>query len=256
MKCKVVVPENDIGEDYVVGDIHGCYADLQECLETVRFNPDVDRLFSVGDIIDRGPDSFKCLSLLDEPWFYAVRGNHEQRMLDALRYVNPITLELDYSTGYNAGVIMKNWEINGGDWYRKLSISHQISVLSYFRDKVVGLPYLIQIPYHGFKIGLIHAEFKGNWWELTEEAIKVNPNIRAEILWGRTYAQMKTGASGIKDCGGVDVLIAGHTPRYSPFWRGNRLFIDTGAGKGGNLTLVSLKWLTTGLACGTLPPIQ
>jgi serine/threonine protein phosphatase 1 len=72
------VAANTRGRDFVVGDIHGWLEPLQAELDAVCFDPAVDRLFSVGDLIDRGPDSEQCLLLTREPWFFAVRGNHEQ----------------------------------------------------------------------------------------------------------------------------------------------------------------------------------
>ncbi|WP_303720074.1 metallophosphoesterase, partial [Pseudomonas aeruginosa] len=67
-----------------------------------------DLLISVGDIIDRGPDSMKCLQLMQEKWFYAVRGNHEQMALDALE-------NNDFSL----------WSINGGNWFTGLTVAQQ-----------------------------------------------------------------------------------------------------------------------------------
>lgn len=46
---------------WVVSDIHGCYQWLMDELKRRHFNPYDDLLISVGDIIDRGPDSLKCL---------------------------------------------------------------------------------------------------------------------------------------------------------------------------------------------------
>ena len=63
---------------WVVSDIHGCYQWLMDELKRRHFNPYEDLLISVGDVIDRGPDSVKCLQLIHEKWFRAVRGNHEQ----------------------------------------------------------------------------------------------------------------------------------------------------------------------------------
>jgi serine/threonine protein phosphatase 1 len=60
-----------------VGDIHGHFQRLQQCLEAVGFDPAVDRLFSVGDLVDRGPHSEAALDWLAQPWFHAVQGNHE-----------------------------------------------------------------------------------------------------------------------------------------------------------------------------------
>ncbi len=58
---------------WVVSDIHGCYQRLINELKQRGFNPDEDLLISVGDLIDRGPDSVKCLQLTEENWFRAVR---------------------------------------------------------------------------------------------------------------------------------------------------------------------------------------
>ena len=42
---------NDLGRDFAVGDIHGHFSRLQKKLDEIGFNQDVDRLFSVGDLI-------------------------------------------------------------------------------------------------------------------------------------------------------------------------------------------------------------
>ena len=68
---------------WVVGDLHGCRRELDLLLEQHKFDPQQDLLISVGDIIDRGPDSLGCLALLQEPWFRCVRGNHEEMALSA-----------------------------------------------------------------------------------------------------------------------------------------------------------------------------
>ena len=64
------VAANQRGRDFVVGDIHGWYGPLMAELEAVCFDPARDRLFSVGDLINRGPDSERCLLLTQEPWFF------------------------------------------------------------------------------------------------------------------------------------------------------------------------------------------
>lgn len=50
------------GRLFVVGDIHGCYDLLMQQLERVQFNFEKDLLIAVGDLVDSGPDSLKCLS--------------------------------------------------------------------------------------------------------------------------------------------------------------------------------------------------
>ena len=51
---------------------------LRALLHDIRFDPTRDRLFSVGDLVDRGPASEATLDLLDRPWCHVVRGNHEE----------------------------------------------------------------------------------------------------------------------------------------------------------------------------------
>ncbi len=66
----------------IIGDIHGCYTELQTLID--KFGPvDGDRIFCVGDIINRGPDSSKCLDLLRKLNVRSVMGNHEHWYLKA-----------------------------------------------------------------------------------------------------------------------------------------------------------------------------
>ena len=84
---------NAAGRDFVVGDIHGMFPALRELLARAGFDEECDRLFSVGDLIDRGPRSREALEWLAQPWFHAVRGNHEQLLLDSDDRVHPGPLD-------------------------------------------------------------------------------------------------------------------------------------------------------------------
>ena len=67
---------------YLIGDIQGCYVELQELLQRIDFNPRVDRLGCVGDLVNRGPDSLNVLRFLknlDDPLL--VLGNHDLYLL-------------------------------------------------------------------------------------------------------------------------------------------------------------------------------
>ncbi len=76
---------NNRGRDFVVGDIHGCLFALERLLEMVDFDTSKDRLFSVGDLIDRGPDPLGVVGLIEKGWFYPVKGNHEVMIVDFFR---------------------------------------------------------------------------------------------------------------------------------------------------------------------------
>ena len=71
---------NETGRDFVIGDLHGSFSLLEKMLEHVSFDTETDRLFSVGDLVDRGPESLECLELLQMPWFHSVYSNHENMM--------------------------------------------------------------------------------------------------------------------------------------------------------------------------------
>ena len=84
MKIYQRINGDDWRNVWVVGDLHGCYTNLMSRLDAVGFDPAQDLLISVGDLIDRGSENVECLDLINQPWFRAVRGNHEQMMLDAI----------------------------------------------------------------------------------------------------------------------------------------------------------------------------
>lgn len=79
------LPSNLTGRDFIVADLHGQREALLRLLRHVQFRPTQDRLFSVGNLVDRGPESFECLQLLTKPWFYGCLGDREARLLAWLR---------------------------------------------------------------------------------------------------------------------------------------------------------------------------
>jgi len=68
---------------YAVGDIQGCCKQLQELLRKIGFRPGHDRLWCVGDLVNRGPESLDTLRLLREldDSLAIVLGNHDLHFL-------------------------------------------------------------------------------------------------------------------------------------------------------------------------------
>lgn len=67
---------------YIIGDVQGCYTELQQLLELVDFNPQRDTLGFVGDLVNRGPDSLAVLRFIKNlPNAWVVLGNHELYLL-------------------------------------------------------------------------------------------------------------------------------------------------------------------------------
>jgi hypothetical protein len=73
-----------VGRTVIVGDVHGCRAELEALLSRVAFVPG-DRLVMVGDLIVRGPDPAGTLDLLARLGALSVRGNHDERILRCQR---------------------------------------------------------------------------------------------------------------------------------------------------------------------------
>ena len=100
-----------------IGDIHGCSAALDAILEAIRPRPD-DTIITLGDYIDRGPDSRgvidRLIDLAHRCHLVPLLGNHDQMLLDVRSGKNPIewlleiggTTTLDsYGPGRDIGFI-------------------------------------------------------------------------------------------------------------------------------------------------------
>src|SRR5438105_1258025 len=73
------VPQT-MGRTIIVGDVHGCRAELERLLDRVRFGGG-DCLVFVGDIVARGPDSLGVLDVVRRTGAVLVRGNHEEKLV-------------------------------------------------------------------------------------------------------------------------------------------------------------------------------
>jgi len=201
---------------WVVSDIHGCYQWLMDELKRRHFNPYEDLLISVGDIIDRGPDSVSCLALMHEKWFRAVRGNHEQMALDSLQ-------DNDFAL----------WTMNGGIWFARLESGQQKRALALLEECRM-LPIIIEITCANGLNVIAHADYP------SEEYAWNKPVSEQRVLWDRNRLMgfMAGKGQGIR---GADHFWFGHTPLDKRYDFNNLHYIDTGAVFDGYFTLVQLQ---------------
>ncbi|TCT09039.1 metallophosphoesterase [Paralcaligenes ureilyticus] len=250
------LPTNAAGRDFIVGDLHGCLDLLHVELTRVGFDTAKDRLLSVGDLADRGPDSMGCLRLLREPWFYAVRGNHEDMLIDYhYRVVMP------YASSSAATLFFQN----GGGWVHDLDVEAERELARDLLPRVVALPYVITVGEGATQFHVAHAELmtgsveEGSTWAtltglpadqkpkrvLTDELLtdKVLSGMIEPLTWGRRLVgEVKVKQSTPIDTPAGKLLVShrpmhlglaltyvGHTPLKRMVLHASHLFIDRGA---------------------------
>lgn len=212
-----IVKLDDADRAFFVGDIHGEITKLNNKLDAIGFDKENDTLFSVGDLIDRGEDSATCLELIDKPWFSAVRGNHEQMMLDAIN--NPE--DNDRSM---------HWFQNGGDWFYHMDKSNMVIMSDYAKGAISEMPHVIELHHRGKVIVICHADWPFDRYSHCIDAPEIN------ILWSRERVEGRSESGVIA---GADLFVFGHTPLRRPTKIHNQIYLDTGAVFGKELAVLS-----------------
>ena len=227
---------NGKGKDYIVGDIHGCFKWLEECLEALEFDEGKDRLFSVGDLVDRGPESHLALEYVRKIFTGVVRGNHEQMMIEALAKMLPDeeTEEVEFlitPREAHGSPHMRLWRQNGGGWWSKDCDARE------WLEAFASLPFAITINGTEMSYGIIHAQPTHDLWGTTVLAMQEESDSkqRMRALWSRmryNRVQEEIGETGEEWGGGcwdVNAVFCGHTPRELVNTIDGVVNLDTGA---------------------------
>ena len=229
---------NGRGRDLVVGDIHGHFETLRHALAELEVG-EGDRVFSLGDLIDRGPHSIRGARLDRRTMTGARRFNlvraGEPRADDAGKH----SKSTDYApagdkSGRNVPMV-DSVSLNGGGWWDARKPGHTghawIEVLRV-------RPFCAKVETGHGPVGLVHAcPVHASWQELEETIARTDRSgrlTRERALWSRVrhgLVQREIGETGDEHLGpveGVRCVVTGHTPVPEPVWHENVLGIDTG----------------------------
>ncbi len=216
----------------IIGDVHGCRAELELLLLQLGYAIDRDDLgrpvmaahpegriaFFVGDLVDRGPDTPGVLRLVmgmvAAGTAMCVAGNHEDKLLRALRGRR---VQVKHGLGE--------------------SLAQLGECPEEFRTEVVG--FLDGLISHyvldGGRLVVAHAGLKEAYQG------RASGRVRSFCLYGETTGETDEYGLPVRypwanDYRGAATVVYGHTPIPVPEWINNTLCIDTGAVFGGSLT--------------------
>jgi bis(5'-nucleosyl)-tetraphosphatase (symmetrical) len=121
---------------YAIGDVQGCYTELRQLLDSIHFNPAKDKLWFVGDLVNRGPESLECLRFVKSLGDNAVvtLGNHDLSLLMIMTGVKQLTGH--HTVG---DVLRAEDRAELFDWLRRRPLLHHDPELDYVMIHA-GLP--------------------------------------------------------------------------------------------------------------------
>ena len=199
---------NQAGRDLVVGDVHGCFRTLDRALSELGFDPTRDRLFGVGDLVNRGPHSEEALTWLETRFHTVTMGNHERPIRDWFRS-----------------------KLLGGrprslPWLRKVPSDHN----QRWFDALDVMPLALTIETAHGPVGVIHAQVPDPVWDRALELLSTGAPDSTDIALLGFETEEEEARVRAQPVDGLRALVHGHWPVKEVETTLNRWNIDTGAG--------------------------
>jgi bis(5'-nucleosyl)-tetraphosphatase (symmetrical) len=113
---------------YAIGDIQGCYDELQGLLALIQFDPQHDRLWFAGDLVNRGPKSLEALRFVRDLGDVAITvlGNHDLHLIAAA-----YGRSLDHDDHTLDAILAAPDRDELVDWLRSRPLLHHDAALGY-----------------------------------------------------------------------------------------------------------------------------
>ena len=191
---------------YVVGDIHGCYAQFTELRERIEYK-DPDAVFIlVGDIVHRGPDEEKMLAwsyqnITSNGKYQMVLGNHDDAFIEVFGEDKFKTI---YSLGREIG---QHYSVS--DDYK--CFQGDRGLMHGYAAFLAGLPLIKETEVNGQKYIITHAWYSPEKFEKAECDKKDAFIRRFNLLWERDLNEYGEIINEYVPNNG-EKLIHGHTP--------------------------------------------
>ena len=193
---------------FIIGDVHGCWDELERLLDAAGYGPG-DAVVSVGDLVDRGPDSARVWTFFrDAPGATAIMGNHERKHVRGVLSYSQEIVRVQLGPEYEA-----------------------------FRSWCAALPYALALDdclvvHGGFEPGVPLAEQRDDVLSGTTGGTR----YLDRQLGGRDWAELYAGPVPIVFGHRV---VGDEAQRFPHAWA-----LDTGACHGGTLTALELPSFT------------
>ncbi|MGW0913775.1 polynucleotide kinase-phosphatase [Streptomyces sp. NPDC002784] len=210
----------------IIGDIHGCSAELESLLGKLGYadgvHPDGRTAVFVGDLVDRGPDSpgvlRRVMSMVKSGHALCVPGNHENKFG---RHLKGRTVQHTHGLAET----IEQMEGQSEEFLREV------------REFIDGL--VSHYVLDGGKLVVCHAGLPEKYHGRT------SGRVRSHALYGDTTGETDEFGLPVRypwaeDYRGRAAVVYGHTPVPEATWLNNTICLDTGAVFGGKLT--ALRW--------------
>ena len=213
----------------IIGDVHGCHAELSGLLDSLGYLPAEDgaaprrhpagrTAVFLGDLVDRGPDTpgvlAEVMAMVGAGTALCIAGNHESKLLRALRGRN---VQVSHGLAESLAQLRA-----GPEEFR--------AQVTAFLDGLIS-HYVLD----GGRLVVAHAGLR------EEMHGRASAAVRSFALYGETTGETDEFGLPVRypwalDYRGKAVVVYGHTPVPVPVWVNNTICLDTGCVFGGRLT--------------------